>query len=379
MVERRRPKWLDPHGDGIRIRMRVKGQTYTEIVPGDYYNPRDLAAAEKRAIEVNGRLKLGLSAELASDQRGSTFIDDCQSYLNALGADFSVSVDYERSLNKYWVPAFGRVMTADITTKAIRAIITSMETSGKRKQNVLGPLKGVFDHADIRPNPADIKIKIRASEKPKIQRFKPDERGHLMRELEKTGNYQLIAYFAMLFGCGLRPGGEPLGLKWSDYNGELLHVHRTIVRCRIKNTTKTHHDRHVYVPEWVRPYINRLPSRLAGDWLFLNTIGGPLLDTKILNRLWVKIFDTKSIKHTHRMEYRIPYVCRHTRAAELLSRKVDVAEAASQMGHSVQMFLNTYSEFIKEYSDDKGYSHLEGVSPELSIVCPGRAEQNNKT
>ena len=53
------------------------------------------------------------------------------------------------------------------------------------------------------------------------------------------------------------------------------------------------------------------------------------------------------------LAYRIPYTCRHTRAAELLSANVNPAAAAKQMGHTVEMFLRTYSEFIEEYADQQ--------------------------
>jgi hypothetical protein len=37
------------------------------------------------------------------------------------------------------------------------------------------------------------------------------------------------------------------------------------------------------------------------------------------------------------------------------------AEAADQLGHSVEMFLRTYSEYMKEYSDSKGNEKLQGA------------------
>ena len=61
------------------------------------------------------------------------------------------------------------------------------------------------------------------------------------------------------------------------------------------------------------------------------------------------------------MPYRIPYTLRHTRAAELLSRGVSIPLAAKQLGHSPAMFLNTYSEFIEEYSTEN-MENLAGVS-----------------
>ena len=71
--------------------------------------------------------------------------------------------------------------------------------------------------------------------------------------------------------------------------------------------------------------------------------------------------------------YRIPYTCRHTRAAELLSIGIAPAEAAKQLGHSLQMFLATYSEFIDEYCSEQDPLRFEGIAPQIQKVsqkCP---------
>ena len=48
---------------------------------------------------------------------------------------------------------------------------------------------------------------------------------------------------------------------------------------------------------------------------------------------------------------KLAYTCRHTTATQLLSQGVPPAKGAEQLGHSVQIFLNVYSEWIDEYSD----------------------------
>ena len=71
--------------------------------------------------------------------------------------------------------------------------------------------------------------------------------------------------------------------------------------------------------------------------------------------------------------YRIPYTCRHTRAAELLSIGIAPAEAAKQLSHSLQMFLDTYSEFIDEYCSEQDPLRFEGIAPQIQKVsqkCP---------
>lgn len=370
MVGAKRPKNIDPHGKGIRIRIRNKGQVYTEILPGDYFNARDLTAAERRRDEIKARLRLGLPVSPGEESDNSLFIDDAQEYLNSLDVDYSTSLDYEGILNQHWLPLFGGRITGEIPTREIKTALAKMDLSPKRKRNILVPLRGVFDHAEVQPNPAAaVKIKTRKSQKPKIERFRPHERDAIMAAIDAMGDPQVSGYFALLFGCGLRPSGEPLGLQWSDWDGERLRIHRTIVRRKFTDT-KTHEERLVYVPAWVRPYINNLPSRFKGEWLFLNSQGNHYRDSDTFNDRWQRAFQTKAIKRDLKLAYRIPYVCRHTRAAELLSTGVEPARAAKQLGHTVEMFFRIYSEWIEEYaksSDDD----LEGFTksvPELSKV-----------
>ena len=48
---------------------------------------------------------------------------------------------------------------------------------------------------------------------------------------------------------------------------------------------------------------------------------------------------------------KLAYTCRHTRAPQLLSQGVPPAKGAEQLGNSVQVFLNTYAEWIDDYSE----------------------------
>jgi integrase len=59
------------------------------------------------------------------------------------------------------------------------------------------------------------------------------------------------------------------------------------------------------------------------------------------------------------MHYRTPYVCSHTRAAELISKGVLPPLAAKQLGHSTAVFLNTYSEWIDEYAENRNLEQFE--------------------
>jgi hypothetical protein len=54
---------------------------------------------------------------------------------------------------------------------------------------------------------------------------------------------------------------------------------------------------------------------------------------------------------------------RHIRAAELLSMGVEPGQATAELGHSLEMFFRTYSEWIDEYSTGEDTNKLNGTRP----------------
>lgn len=295
------------------------------------------------------RERLGLPLHNEDETDRKLFEVVAQDYLNTLDAKRSTHLSYTNILNKWWLPKFRGWPVDEITTAHIKREVASMGVSQKTKRNNLIPLIGVLDHAELIPNPAR-GIRLTRHQKKNIQRYTPQERDKLLGKLSG----QALVYFAVLFGCGLRPG-EALALQWSDYNGEELDISKQITRRRLESTTKTSVARKVYVPQWVRRILDNHTTRFTGKWIFVNSFNRCYLDTDVLNEAW------RNAHKKARVPYRIPYVCRHTRAAELLSIGIDPADAAKQLGHSLEMFLRVYTEFIEEFSRKSDKSRFEGV------------------
>lgn len=350
MGERLWPPGIDPSGAGLRIRIYRGGKTvYQETLPGDPYSKSHIAAAKRRREELNSRKKLGLP--LHQGDEGATvqlFAEAAQDYMNMLDAKESSHMVYENMLNTYWMPELGRDIVQEITEKQIKQILAGLKLAGKTKRNILIPLRGTFDVAGVKPNPAaGIKPKL-GPKKPK-QRYKPAERDKLLSVMQG----QAQAYFAMFFGAGMRPC-ELWALTWDGWDGETWLVDKIVDRSRkVRTGTKTNEYRRVYIPKWVRPYVTNLPTRFHGGFVFVNSIGGHYKSAKVFNLDWQKAH--KKAK----LPLREPYTCRHTRAAELLSTGIDPARAANQLGHSLEMFLRIYSEFIEEFCG-KDNAELEG-------------------
>jgi|TARA_R110000764_G_C10967336_1_gene378862 integrase len=363
MVEQRWPAGIRPWGEGIQIRLWKDGQEiYSETVSGDPYKPSDLASAVRRRNELKSRLTLGFSFH-DSDQPGmvTLFRDDAQDYIETLDVDYSTALSYHNILNKHWLPVLGGEVTQFITSQAINNIIKGMDVSRKTKRNNLVPLRGIFRHKHIEPNPTD-SIHIKKDQKAEIDRFRPDDRSTIIDYLSKKNDAQVVAYFALFFGTGMRPG-ELLGLEYSDLDlkERKVHVHQQTVRRRHKASTKTHMRRTVTIPAWVIPFISNLPSQFKYGHVFLNNLGTKCLDTDLFNDAWNNMFDDPKFRRDHNIRKRRPYTCRHSRAAELLTMGVKPAKAARQLGHSVEMFFGTYSEWIDEFQGDDDDHLLEGV------------------
>lgn len=360
----KRTPGISPDGAGLRIRIFSGGRAvYSETLKGDPKSASLKSAARNRREWLIARQKLGLPLTL-EEESSSLFEDVAQGYMNTLEAKHSTHMSYENILNYYWMPLFTGWPVDEITTRIIKEKLASFDISTKTKKNVLIPLRGVLTHGEVNPNPCDsVKFKRRKGREGSPDSYTPAQRDKLIDKIGKipTPEWfrgQPAAYFALLFGCGLRPRGEPLALTWPDYDGTWLTINKQITKRRHQPYTKTDVDRRVYVPTWVRPHLDGLPTRFNGEYMFQNSKGGPHLDADHFNPLW------KEAHKKARISYQVPYACRHTRASELLSTGVNPADAAQQMGHSLEMFHRIYAAWIEQFAGDLDAARFEGLSVE---------------
>lgn len=360
------PPGIRPDGAGLRIRLFRGGKCiYSETLKGNPQSKSLIAAAERKRKWLKARQELGLP--LTEREAGSTLFEDvAQGYMDSLDAKHSTHISYENIINGYWMPLFGGWPLEEITTRIVKEALAGFSVSRKTKRNVLIPLRGILAHGEINPNPCDA-IRFKRSRGASPAAYTPAQRAALMKAIgrAKVPDWlagQPAAYFALLFGCGLRPCGEPLALEWPDYDGQWLTVSKQITKRRVQPYTKTDLARRVYVPTWARPHLDSLPTRFDGGYLFQNSRGGPHLDSDAFNPVWQKAH------RLARISYQEPYACRHTRASELLSTGVNPADAAKQLGHSVEMFMRTYADWVEQYAGELDPARFEGVTAEKSNI-----------
>lgn len=347
-------------GKGLRIRVFAHGRTvYSESIACNPNTKTSIKMAKARRDKLVQQLRLGIPLVKHVEPGRQLVQDAIQDYLAVLQVKDSTKEEYVHILEHVWLPAFKNFLLCQVGRMQIRRVLAGLDVSPKRMKNLLTPLRGVFALAEISPNPCD-GIPIRRQQKVPVERYSPAERDKLLTWLRlenpSTASQYQHAYFSLLFATGLRPCGEPLALQWSDYDGEYLNISKQMTKRKLRPYTKTSVVRKVYVPSHVRPIINSLPSRFKKGYIFMTKGGKHYTNAGEFNRAWRAAHEALGIA------YRDPYKCRHTRASELLSRGVDPARAAQQLGHSVQMFLSTYAVFIEEYADFDTNS-LEGRSP----------------
>jgi integrase len=109
-------------------------------------------------------------------------------------------------------------------------------------------------------------------------------------------------------------------------------------------------------------------TRMLGEHVWLDPrYGEPWLEERAFRRsYWTPMLKRLGIR------YRPPNNMRHTYATMMLMAGRTPAWCAKQMGHSVEMFLRTYSRWIDGDQDDREMAALEGwlAGPNSSLILP---------
>ncbi|MDP2987116.1 site-specific integrase [Hydrogenophaga sp.] len=162
------------------------------------------------------------------------------------------------------------------------------------------------------------------------------------------------------FWCwsGLRTS-ELFGLRWGsiDLVAGTATIREVLIRGVEKPTTKTGIDREVILNSRAMAALQRQRqyTHLAGEEVFHD----PRYDTRWNDeRAFRRSFWAPTLK-TLGIRYRRPYHMRHTYATRLLENQVNPAMAAKQLGHSIEMFLRTYSKWLGGKLDKIEMAKLE--------------------
>jgi len=194
----------------------------------------------------------------------------------------STAGNYQYNLERYLVPYFGSRDVASLTRFDVETFLVGKSSAYCRntlrgmRAALRGVLKWAVGHEWIPKNACSgVKLPKAGKQSPRPHITAEQVASLVARAPEPTAT--LILFIAI---TGVRIG-EAVGIKWSDFEGDVLHIQRRIYERR-EGTPKTKSsDRHIPIPAAL---LERLRTLRDGEWIFRTSAGTPLDPKNAMNR-----------------------------------------------------------------------------------------------
>lgn len=359
--------------NSVRVTFTYEGrqQRRTLILNGKPLepSPANLKYAERLAAEIREKIRLG-SFSMAeyfpvSGDTGEAVTVGAQldSWKGAQRLEASTLAGYSSAI-KFWKAKIGDLPLRTLKHSEILKVIADRpELTGKTVNNYVSVLREAFDMAiidgEISKNPvADVP---RAKhQKPPVDPFSREEAEAILAYMGKHYPEPILNFTEYKFFTGVRTS-ESFGLPWGnvDLASSYMLVSDVIVRGVEKDRTKTNVARQVILNSRALGALQRQAkhTRMAGKHVFLDPrYGTPWLEERAYRRsYWTPALKALGIR------YRPPYNTRHTCATIMLMAGMTPAFCAKQLGHSVEMFLKTYSKWLDGDQNDLEMQRMEAA------------------
>ena len=363
-------KGVTPRGSSILIDFYYLGKRCRETLRLEPTKP-NLAFANRKKTTILHEIETGTfsyinhfpqskNARLGSKSTNKTVSQALDGFMQTSRRRLERSTlrDYHSAIEFHLKPHFGMMRLADVNSSDIKSWIVSLTVTPKRINNLLIPLRTIFEDAFsdelIGRNPVSrIKNLTVRTEEP--HPFKPDEIRVILNELPEQGKN--LIQFAVW--TGLRTS-ELIALEWGDidWNGSFVRVRRASVNRYTKQPKTKSGERNVKL---FPPAIDALKNQkqftyLADGRVFNNprTNSPWETDGQIRKTLWQPALKRAGVI------YRTPYQTRHTYASTLLSAGENPLWVAQQMGHKDWgMIRKRYGRWIPEVDTSSGSKVME--------------------
>lgn len=375
----RRSSGVEVRASSIRLRFTQDGRLRTPTLKVNGASmaptPANVRYAERLVAEIRERIELGTFSYAeyfpADGDSGDrlTLQRQMDTWLAAQRIEESTSAGYTSAI-RFWTAGVPKGDPTPLGERPIRALkhsdflqvlATRPDLSGKTVNNYVSVLRESLDLAVIDgallTNPA-AKIPRASHQKEPPDPFSLEEVDLIVADLlkhypEPIGNK--VEWWAF---SGPRPS-EVVALKWSsvDLRTSTVRIHEAVVRGLAKDRTKTNKSRDVMMNSRAAAALERQRkhTQLAGEHVWLDPrYGEPWTDERAFRRsYWTPCLKRLGIR------YRAPRNLRHTYATMMLMAGRTPAWCAEQLGHSIEMFLTTYSRWIKGGQDRQEMDALD--------------------
>ncbi|MFK5914147.1 MAG: site-specific integrase [Woeseiaceae bacterium] len=257
---------------------------------------------------------------------------------------------YGYDIKNHIKPGIGKIYLDEISPRQIRSWIDSIDLSNKSKNNILIPLKNMFNEAKVEKiiteNPMlDFKSYKIAKKDPAV--FTPTQIDNILSNF----NNELLWFYTFSFWTGLSTG-EQIGLQWGDidFESNAFFIRRSISSGKFIEETKN--DVRWRKVELLSPAIEALtklkprnfdsnPEKYNSTYVFQNPRTKDHWRIDPLTNAWKEALKKAEVKYIR------PYNTRHTFASIMLSAGLPASWIRQQMGHvSLKMLEQVYARWI---------------------------------
>lgn len=379
MDRRKARKGIRPHGSGIQIDFVYNGRRFREKLAIAPTEP-NLKHAERLRNSIlfeisQDRFDIAkhFPKRKASEIHLQSSIDKAfDNFLKFKKTSCAVSTfrDYKSAIDFHLRPTFGHLDFSEVTPSKIRDWLSSLQISQKRKNNILIPLREIFNVAYrdeiISTNPLDRIENFRHTTK-EPNPFSPFE----IDQILNAASGQIKNLFKFAFYTGLRTS-ELIALRWSDIDLKkgIAFIRHAKVRKILKTTKTAAGIRNIKLFGFAIDALEGQQEFRSNEYdeVFLHpkTLKPWIDDAQIRKTAWYPLLENAHI------EKRNPYQTRHTFASLMLTAGEDPFWVSRQLGHkNLQMTLKRYARWINDVNDSGGekafhilsqLSHKEALS-----------------
>lgn len=255
--------------------------------------------------------------------------------------------DYRSAMNLYILPKFGNIPIKNIESYHVDEYLLTLSCGGKRKKNILVPLKSIYKMAIKRRyvtyNIMENLDRIR-TEKTTIAPFSYEE----VIAIIENAPTEYVAFIKTLFFTGAR-FGELAGLLWKsvDFKRNVIKIQRTLVYGTLGRVKTAGSNREIKMDAIVREALIQIKTSSKGDsHVFLNKNGQCITPDHFREVIWRPLLKKIGLK------YRAPLQTRHTFATLAIDAGENLSWVREMLGHSsLQMIFNVYYKWIKRGND----------------------------
>jgi integrase len=260
--------------------------------------------------------------------------------------------------NGHIIPEFGEKVISQITKTDILAFRAKLakanpKTRKQRAPTTVNKILKIFrlmmrEAADRFDFTSPFQgVALLKEPKKDIHPFTMDEANQILNNVRS--DYK--NYFKVRFYTGMR-SGEITGLRWDhvDFERKQILVRESIISGQVEYTKNDGSQREIDMTAPVEAAL-REQHKSTGefDYVFCNSLGQPLDNHNVCNRVWYPLLRNLGLKK------RRMYETRHTAATFWLAAGENPEWIARQMGHvNTEMLFKVYSRFVPNLTRKDG-------------------------